>query len=324
MLSFDEARNCIDRKLSELPFSREPAELYEPISYIINIGGKRLRPALVLMSCNLFTDEYEHAIEPALGIELFHNFTLLHDDIMDESVLRRNHPTVHSKWNQNIAILSGDAMSIMSYDMISKCGDGVLKDVLELFNKTALQVCEGQQMDMNFEGTDRVSTEQYLKMIELKTAVLIASSLGIGALIGGAEEKDADEMYRFGNNVGMAFQIRDDYLDVYGDPDVFGKRIGQDILSNKKTYLLTRSLELAGADRKKELLKWLGDAESDAGEKISAVTDIYNSLTMNLLAEKAMNDYYQSALANLNQVGVHDDRKQKLRDLVDSMLHRDS
>ena len=215
-------------------------------------------------------------------------------------------------------------MSIMSYDMISRCEDSVLKAVLRLFNKTALKVCEGQQMDMNFEISDRVSTSQYLAMIELKTAVLIAASLGIGALIGGAGEKDTDEMYQFGKNIGMVFQIRDDYLDVYGDPDVFGKRIGQDILSNKKTYLLTRSLELAGADSKKDLLKWLGDTLSDPKEKISGVTGIYNRLEMNLVTEKAMNEYYQLALANLDQVRVHDDRKQKLRELVDSMLYRDS
>ncbi len=324
MISFNQARNSIDRKLGELPLSRGPAELYDPISYIISIGGKRLRPVMLLMSCNLFIDEYEKAIEPALGIELFHNFTLLHDDIMDESVVRRNHPTVHNKWNKNIAILSGDAMSIMSYDMISRCDDGVLKAVLRLFNKTALQVCEGQQMDMNYEISDSITTSQYLTMIELKTAVLIAASLGIGALIGGAKKEDADEMYQFGKNIGMAFQIRDDYLDVYGDPDVFGKRIGQDILSNKKTYLLTRSLELTGTDTKKDLLKWLSDTGSDPMEKISGVTGVYNRLGMNLIAEKAMNEYYQLALANLVQVRVHDDRKQKLRELVDFMLHRDS
>jgi geranylgeranyl diphosphate synthase type II len=274
------------------------------------------------MSCSLFTDDYQAAVRPALGVELFHNFTLLHDDIMDESVIRRNQPTVHHKWNRNIAILSGDAMSIMSYQLISECDKAVLKPVLELFNKTALEVCEGQQLDMNYTSRDHVSTREYFKMIALKTAVLIAASVGIGALLGYAPASQIDQVYRFGKDIGMAFQVRDDYLDVYGDPGVFGKRIGQDILANKKTCLLSRSLEIAEGKDREMLLAWLAAREFDPDEKIAEMKKIYQRLDIEKFTISTMNKYYRNAIGYLDRLEIHKVRKTELRKLVDSILNR--
>ena len=234
MLRFEDAQKIVNNELENYAIDRFPEELYEPVRYILSIGGKRLRPALVLMACSVFNDAVHMAIKPALAIEFFHNFTLLHDDIMDNSNIRRGHPTVHKRWDHNTAILSGDVMSILSYKIISESDDQNLKDLLQLFNLTALQVCEGQQYDMNFESRMDVSVGEYLKMIELKTAVLIAASLKAGAISGGAEMLDAELLYEFGRNLGMAFQIRDDHLDVYGDPQKFGKKIGNDIVTNKR------------------------------------------------------------------------------------------
>lgn len=318
-----QARQLVEDELRDLPLSGGPAELYEPVSYVLKLGGKRLRPVLAIMSCNLFTDDYRKAVRPALGIELFHNFTLLHDDIMDESSLRRNHPTVHRKWNRNIAILSGDAMSIMAYELISRCGDDVLAAVLALFNKTALEVCEGQQHDMNYASSPEVSTRDYLDMIGLKTAVLVAASAGIGATIGGASEESTGLMYRFGRDLGMLFQIRDDYLDVYGDTGVFGKRTGQDILQNKKTYLLTRSLELADPRSKEELTGWLDRADSDPEDKISAVTGIYERLGVREHSVRAMNDYYGAAMEKLDRISLDPARKSGIRELAESLIYRE-
>jgi geranylgeranyl diphosphate synthase type II len=320
MLSFREGQDIINRELANLPFASDPSELYDPISYIISIGGKRLRPVLVLMSCNLFAEDFRAAIKPAIGIELFHNFTLLHDDIMDGSVIRRNMPTVHHKWNKNIAILSGDAMSIMSHKLISDCDEHVLKPVLDLFNRTALQVCEGQQFDMNFENQDHVSTEEYLKMIELKTAVLIAASMGIGAILGYATDTQAGQVYQFGKNLGMAFQIRDDYLDVYGEPGIFGKKIGQDILANKKTCLLIRSMELAGGTQKKELLKWLTVKEFDPEKKIASVRKIYDLLGIEQLTLSTMHEYCRSALLDLECLEIQENKKTEFRQMVDTIF----
>lgn len=322
MLSFSEGQELINRELQKLPVAHEPRDLYDPIKYIIKIGGKRLRPVLVLMSCNLFTEDYLIALKQALGIELFHNFTLLHDDIMDESEIRRNHPTVHQKWNKNIAILSGDAMSIMSHRFIADCDEGVMRPVIEMFSKTALEVCEGQQFDMNYENRKQISTQDYLKMIELKTAVLIAASMGIGALTGKASASLVKQSYEFGKKIGMAFQIRDDYLDVYGEPGVFGKMIGQDILSNKKTYLLTRSIELARGIIRKELQKWQTATDYDTDEKINAIRNIYSRLEIEKLTASAMNEYYQEAIRHLDKMKIKEDRKSELRKIADTILAR--
>jgi len=243
MYTFIQIQQIVEKYLKEIELKTEPRELYEPVKYILEIGGKRIRPSLVLAAYNLFKNDVETAINPALALEVFHNFTLLHDDIMDKADLRRNQQTVHKKWNENVAILSGDTMSIKAYELLSKIPAEFLSEVLQAFNKTALQVCEGQQLDMNFESRLDVSVEEYLEMIRLKTSVLIAVSLKIGAIMAGALRNDVHKLYDFGLNLGLAFQLQDDYLDAYGDVQAFGKKIGGDIVANKKTFLLIKALE---------------------------------------------------------------------------------
>src|SRR5476651_2411466 len=247
----------ISKAVDALKFPESPAELYEPISYILDLGGKRLRPSLLLMACDLFGGDVNKAIEPALAIEVFHNFTLMHDDIMDKAPLRRGKKTVHEKWNANVAILSGDAMMVEANKLMMKVDDPILRRVMDVFNETATGVCEGQQIDMSFEQRNNVLIDEYLNMIRLKTAVLLGGTLKIGAIIGGASLNDAQLLYSFGVNLGIAFQLQDDILDVYGDPEKFGKQVGGDILSNKKTYLLIKALELAKDDHLQQLNHWL-------------------------------------------------------------------
>ena len=263
MKSFEYIHQLVMAEIKLQNETLEPKELYEPIWYTLRSGGKRLRPILVLQGCQLFHDDIERALKPALGIELFHNFTLLHDDIMDKAFMRRNQPTVHTKWDINRAILSGDAMAIQANIFIASCDAKLLPDVLGVFNKTALQVCEGQQYDLNFEIMDEVTVDQYMNMIRLKTAVLLAGSLKIGAIIGGATEKQAGLVYDFGHDMGMAFQLQDDYLDTFGDPETFGKNIGGDILSNKKTFLLIKARQRANPAQLKELNEWYDGEDKD-------------------------------------------------------------
>ncbi len=321
-------------------YIEEPKELYEPVKYVLSVGGKRLRPVLMLMACNLFSDDIEKAIKPALGIEIFHNFTLVHDDIMDNASLRRNRQTVHSKWNINIALLSGDAMSIKAYKYISECEPGLLKDILQIFNKAAMQVCEGQQYDMNFENAappksspkgrtfentcycNTIRIEDYLKMIELKTSALIAASVKIGALTGGASNNNSRLLYEFGRNIGIAFQLQDDILDVYGDVEIFGKKIGSDIVSNKKTFLLVKALELAKGKILTELNNYISRKQFNNKEKIIAVTNIYNKLRIKELAEKMMNEYFNIALNYLEKVSVDDKRKEYLKSFAKKIMLR--
>jgi geranylgeranyl diphosphate synthase type II len=259
---------------------------------------------------------------PALGIEIFHNFTLLHDDIMDRSHVRRNNPTVHIKWNENTAILSGDAMSILAYKFISTCNENILPHVLKLFNQTALEVCKGQQYDMNFETIKYVNTEEYLRMIELKTSSLIAASMKLGAVIGGANTKDTDLMYDFGKNLGMAFQIQDDILDVYGNLNVFGKNPGSDIVANKKTYLLVKAIELASLQQKKKIYNLLKKTKFDPVEKIKTIRSIYNSLNIKEKAKELITDYFSKAIITLEKVSADHQKKEYLRDLADAILNR--
>ncbi len=324
MLDFTEAQHIINEQLNKLRLSNEPVELYEPIRYILSIGGKRLRPALVLMSCSLFTDSVDHAIQPALGIEVFHNFTLLHDDIMDQSKVRRNQPTVHNKWNNNIAILSGDTMSILSYRYILQSPEDQLKDVLELFNTTALEVCEGQQFDLNFEDELQVSVHDYIRMIELKTSVLIAASLKLGAILGRASGEDRHHLYEFGRNLGIAFQIRDDYLDTYGDPEKFGKKIGNDIVTNKKTYLMIMALELAKGKHFDELNQLLKNNEIGQEGKISMVKNIYNQLEVGKITEIKAQEFYDKSLLSLRNVSVPADKKEALFQFASELMERES
>ncbi len=257
----------ISEEVNKLAFPEYPVALYEPISYILSLGGKRMRPALLLMACDLFGGDIEAAISPALAIEVFHNFTLMHDDIMDNAPLRRGSVTVHERWNNNVGILSGDVMLVQGYKLMMQVEDRLLRPILDIFNTTAVGVCEGQQLDMEFEERNDVGIDEYINMIRLKTAVVLGGALKIGALIGGADSKDADLLSSFGEHLGIAFQLQDDILDVYGDPEKFGKQVGGDIISNKKTFLLIKALESADAQQKKELAGWIDLKQFDNTEK---------------------------------------------------------
>jgi geranylgeranyl diphosphate synthase type II len=323
MKQLTDLQALINEAVDKLNFPKQPAELYEPISYILSLGGKRLRPALLLMACDLFGGDVESAVEPALAIEVFHNFTLMHDDIMDNAPLRRGQVTVHQKWNANVAILSGDAMMVESNKLMMKVPDAILRQVMDVFNQTATGVCEGQQIDMSFEQRGNVSIDEYLNMIRLKTAVLLGGTLKIGAIIGGATLTDAQLLYDFGVNLGIAFQLQDDILDVYGDPEKFGKQVGGDIISNKKTYLLIKALELAKDTQANELNKWITAVQFDTQEKVTTVTGIYNQLQIRTYAEEAMQTYADKAFDALDHVSLPDERIQYLRLFADSLLVRE-
>ena len=278
MLSFNEILEKVEHEISQLSFEYPPKSLYDPIEYILSLGGKRIRPALALMACNLYKENIDNVINPALGVEVFHNFTLLHDDLMDKADKRRNKPTVHKVWNDNTAILSGDAMLIAAYQLIGKTEPDYLKEVFDLFTETALEICGGQQYDMEFESRMDVTEPEYIEMIRLKTAVLLACSLKIGAITGGASKEDAANLYDFGINIGLAFQLQDDLLDVYGDTATFGKNIGGDITCNKKTFLLIHAFELASPEQKAVLNDWIGKTTFVAAEKIEAQLYIMNCI----------------------------------------------
>ena len=322
MYTLLEAQNLVERHIQTVTIPDDPPELYEPVKYMLSMGGKRIRPALVLLACDLYSGGIESALMPALAIEVFHNFTLLHDDIMDRSELRRGSPTVHVKYNQNVAILSGDVMSILASRFMNQAPGVVLNTVHDVFTGTAMQVCEGQQIDMNFEERLTVSEEEYLNMIELKTAVLIAASLKIGAILGGSSQKDAEDLYDFGRNLGIAFQIQDDLLDTYGDPDETGKKVGTDIVDNKKTLLMIKALEHAGASRKEELTGWLDRKAFNPEEKIRAVKAIFDALNVKKLTEEKIRDFYETALSNLKHLNRPEDRKSELYNFASSMMNR--
>jgi len=323
MYSFNESREIINDTISKINFDDDPAELFNPIKYTLSNGGKRLRPALVLMSCELFSGKIDEAIMPALGIEMFHNFTLLHDDIMDKSPIRRNKPTVYNKWNDNIAILSGDVMSILSYKYITKCNKEILASVIDLFSQTAIMVCKGQQYDMNFEALQTVTVDEYLSMIELKTSVLIAASIKLGAILGGANQADINHMYNFGKNLGMAFQIQDDLLDVYGDLKIFGKKPGGDIITNKKTYLLVKALEIASSGQKIQIYNQLKKKSFNTDKKINAILSIYNDLNIKDISEELINEYLGKSKNDLEKVSPDDFKKEQLKEVFEILLNRD-
>ncbi len=322
MYSFNESREIINNTISKINFADDPAELFDPIRYTLLTGGKRLRPALVLMSCELFSGKIDEAIMPALGIEMFHNFTLLHDDIMDKSPIRRNKPTIHKKWNENIAILSGDVMSILSYKYITKCNKEILPSVIDLFNQTAIMVCKGQQYDMNFETLQTVTVNEYLNMIELKTSVLIAASIKLGAILGGANQVDINHMYNFGCNLGMAFQIQDDLLDVYGDLKVFGKKPGCDIIANKKTYLLVKALEIASSEQKVRIYNQLKKKDLDPDEKIKSILSVYNELNIKDISIELIKEYLSKSKSNLEKVSSENYKKDQLKEVFEILLNR--
>lgn len=315
----------IEEALKDKKYGSNPKELYEPISYIMSLGGKRLRPVLVFIATDIFDGDTSKALHPALAIELFHNFTLVHDDLMDKAPLRRNQPTVHEKWNNNIAILSGDAMMVRAYQELCLADPTMLPQLLEIFSDTAVKVCEGQQYDMNYESMTKVSIQQYIKMIELKTAVLLGGALKIGAAIGGAREEDAQRLYDFGKHIGIAFQLQDDILDVYADAAKFGKQKGGDIIANKKTYLLLKALEMAESNRymKEELHQWIAAPQFDAKEKVEAVINIYNFLNVKELARTEMQKHYELALTFLKDIPVDDAKKQSLVNFAESLMVRE-
>jgi geranylgeranyl diphosphate synthase type II len=313
----------IEQGLNSYDFGEQPNQLYEPIRYILSLGGKRMRPVLALMACELFDKDYQQALLPALGVEVFHNFTLLHDDIMDAAPLRRGMATVHEKWDSSTAILSGDVMLIKAYELFLASGSNDLKKILSKFNKCATEVCEGQQYDMSFESVSRVREAEYLEMIRLKTAVLVAFALELGAIIGGAEEKTSDQLYNFGTNIGIGFQLKDDLLDVYADASKFGKQVGGDIIANKKTFLLIKALELARGSVLDELTNWLAKKEFDPEEKVNAVRSMYDELNINSICTSKMDQYFSRAQALFDSLDISDDRKQPLNELMTMLIKRE-
>ena len=318
-----ELREEFEKALLEFQIPNEPTKLYEPVGYTIGNGGKRMRPVLVLLGCKLFSEDISNAIHPALGIELFHNFTLIHDDIMDEAPVRRGKPSVYQKWGRNVAILSGDAVFIKAYQELMQTDQKVLAPILNLFNKTALEICEGQQLDMDFEDRDDVSIDEYLNMIKLKTAVLLASSLKVGAWTGGASEEQAQKLYDFGLNCGIAFQLQDDILDVFGESEKVGKQKGGDIIANKKTFLLLKAQELASGESERELNHWL-DSDISSSEKVSGVTAVYDQLSVRQLAEERMWNYFNAGIEALEMVDANEEWKSVLLDFCRSLMHRES
>ncbi len=312
----------ITRRILSLTIPAQPTQLYQPVSYTLSLGGKRMRPALTLLGYSLFKSNYEKAVDAAVAVEMFHNFTLLHDDIMDKAPLRRGKATVWKKWGSDTAILSGDAMLIMAYELLSDYEPVVLKKILPVFNTTALKVCEGQQLDMDFETEKNVSIQAYLNMIELKTAVLLGAALQLGAIIAGAKEKDARLLYEFGKSTGIAFQLQDDILDVFGEAEKFGKQVGGDIVANKKTFLLLNAFELADKKIKEQLTVFL--KQKNAGKKIKGVKEIYNQLGVKNSAEKEMQKYYSSALKALKNVNAPEEKKKLLVDFTNKLMQRQS
>ncbi len=308
--------------MEKLNWEINPKNLYAPIKYVLSLGGKRIRPLAALMACDLFCGDATKAIKPALALEVFHNFTLLHDDIMDRAEMRRNQPTVHIKWNDSTAILSGDAMLIKAYQLLEQCDPAYLPKLLKLFSQTAAEVCDGQQYDLDFENRNDVSVEEYIDMIRLKTAVLLAGSLKMGAICGGASETDAQYLYEFGIGVGIAFQLRDDLLDVYGDTRDFGKEIGGDICCNKKTFLLINAILHAEGDDKKELDGWLAKKDFDRTQKVEAITRIYDKLQIRTATEEKMRQYYNQAIEALRKVSKSEDEKKNLYQMAERLLNR--
>ena len=313
----------ITQALENIQYPERPEGLYEPIQYVLSMGGKRLRPTLVLMAYSLFKEDFETAMPVAIGLETYHNHTLLHDDLMDHADMRRGHMTVHKKWDANTAVLSGDTMLIMAFRMIMSCGCKRSAEVLDLFARTAQEICEGQQYDVNFETRNDVTEEEYIEMIRLKTSVFLGCAVKAGALVADASAEDADALYRFGEKIGLAFQLQDDYLDVYGDPAVFGKKIGGDILCGKKTYLLINAFRLADEATRERLLTLINDKNMEAQTKIEAVTAIYNQLGIAQLTLDAIDRCYAQARVEIERLSIPAERWSGLWAYAESMLHRD-
>lgn len=308
--------------LRQLSLDRNPKGLYEPISYELSLGGKRLRPVLMMYAYLLYKDDVDSILPQAAGLEMYHNFTLLHDDVMDHSVLRRGKPTVHRVWNENTAVLSGDAMAILAYQLMSQCKTPYINKVLGIFSKTALEICEGQQYDMDFETRENVLIEEYIEMIRLKTSVLLAGALKIGAILADASEEEQQKLYDFGIKMGLAFQLQDDYLDVYGDSKIFGKPIGGDILENKKTFMLISALHLSEERDQQEIMRWIWAKEFNPEEKIAAITSIYNKLGIGDLVIEKIKTYYSDGLSILSLINGKEEYKKKLEEFANYLMKR--
>lgn len=322
MRSIQEYQQIIHTELDKFLDDVKGTELYAPVKYVLGLGGKRMRPVLTLMGTDMFDGDLSDSYNSALGIEVFHNFTLLHDDIMDDAPLRRGQSTVHEKWNVNAAILSGDVMFVQAFTLVTSCKTEYLRAVIDIFNVTAIEVCEGQQLDMEFEAREDVTLEEYLEMIKLKTSVLVGCALELGAVLANAPKEDARNLYDFGLNLGMAFQIKDDLLDVFGDAQLFGKQVGGDIISNKKTYLFLKALEEADESQEGELRKWMSNNSYNAAEKVEAVTAIFEDLHVKEAANQLMDQYYNKAISALNRINVGENKIAYFKGFADQLMKR--
>ena len=323
MHTFNEYLERVNNAIKAIPYPEQPSHLYEPITYTMDLGGKRLRPVLVLMACEAVGGDINRALTPAIGLEMFHNFTLLHDDVMDKADIRRGKPTVHVKWDDNTAILSGDAMLTMATQLIAQSPADVMPQVMDLYNRTAMEIYEGQQYDVDFEKRNDVTVDEYLEMIRLKTSVLLGCACKMGALIGGADEATAQLFYKVGENLGLAFQLQDDMLDVWGDEATFGKAIGGDIMNNKKTFLLINAMQRATGDHKVELSLWLSTPNASRAVKVPAVTAIYDALNLRSLSLDAINRYNDEALEALSKIAISDEARSEFANFITRLVKRD-
>ena len=323
MYQSDQLLHLFNDYLDRLPNDRQPISLYEPVRYVLSLGGKRIRPVLMMLAYQLYQDQPERILSVACALETYHNYTLLHDDLMDHADMRRGKPTVHKKWDANTAILSGDSMLVLAYQRLAQCPKEKLAAVLDLFTETALEIGEGQQYDMEFENRNDVREEEYIEMIRLKTSVLLACAVKMGAILADASDEDAEHLYQFGEQIGLAFQLQDDYLDVYGDPAVFGKEIGGDITSNKKTFMLINAFNRANEQQRQELLYWCSLKEFDRKEKVAAVTRIYNEIGIDRLALEKIEYYFERGKEHLAAVSVSEDRKAELLAYTNKMMKRE-
>lgn len=322
MHSIYQYQEFISTYLEQQAKRKEPRNLYEPIEYILSLGGKRIRPVLTLMTAEIFGTDYEKALPAALAVEVFHNFSLVHDDIMDDAPLRRGKETVHEKWDINTAILSGDAMLILAYQYFERYEPAVFRDLAKLFSKTAIEVCEGQQWDVDFENREDVTIPEYLKMIEYKTAVLVAAAMKMGAIIAGTSEENGDLIYDFGLNLGLAFQLQDDYLDAFGDPETFGKQVGGDIIENKKTYLYLKAKEFANVEQAEELKHLFSIHPEDNTEKINSVKEIFNATGASEVTQKAIQEFTLKAFETLQKINIDNEKKDILKSFGENLMGR--
>ena len=324
MYTSDELLKKVNEALDNVVYDRQPASLYEPIKYVLSIGGKRVRPVLTMLSYNLYKDDPLSIMPQAIGLETYHNFTLLHDDLMDHADMRRGHETVHKKWDANRAILSGDTMLLQAFERVEDCNPAKLPAVFKVFIQTTLEIGEGQQLDVEFETRNDVTEDEYIEMIRLKTSVLLACACKVGAIMADAPAEDVENMYKFGEKLGLAFQLQDDLLDVYGDPAVFGKNIGGDITSNKKTYMLINAVNRANPAQHEQLMKWIDAKEFDRNEKVKAVTELYNEIGIRELCEQKIEEYYQESLVYLAKINLPEERKAELKAYAAEMMKRQS